>query len=69
MTTPAPPAVLPQRSKTVNTISCLLGVAAAGVGLFYVLAGKARLIDIVLIVAGLFVAAAGLYLRVRNTAA
>jgi lipid-A-disaccharide synthase-like uncharacterized protein len=44
-------------------------VAAAGVGLFYVLAGKARLIDIVLIVAGLFVAVAGLYLRVRNTAA
>ena len=63
---PAPPSG-PQRSKRLRTITCVLGIGTAGVGLLYVLAGSARAIDMVLIAGGLLVTLASLvFLRGRN---
>ncbi len=56
----------PGRSKTVNNLSLLAGLATAGVGFGYVFRHAARTIDIVLIVAGLLVAGMALYLRMRR---
>ena len=56
---PAPPSGQ-RRSKRLQTITCVAGAGAATVGLVYVLIGKARTIDLVLIVGGLLVVLAGL---------
>ncbi len=56
----------PGRSKTVNNLSLLAGLATAGVGFGYVFRHAARTIDIVLIVAGLLVAGMALYLRMKR---
>jgi len=66
VTAPAPTAGT-LRSKRLRTITCASGMGAAGVGLIYLLTGKAHVIDIVLLAGGLLVTVAGLTLmRSRN---
>jgi len=66
VTAPAP-ATGTLRSKRLRTITCASGIGAAGVGLIYLLTGKAHVIDIVLLAGGLLVTVAGLtLLRSRN---
>ncbi len=65
MPTPAP-TYGTGRSKRLRTLTCASGIVAAGVGLFYVLAGKACAVDIVLLAGGLLVTLAGLTLIGRR---
>jgi hypothetical protein len=65
VTTPAPTSGT-QRSKRLRTITCASGIGAAGVGLFYLLTGNARVIDMVLLAGGMLVTVAGLTLRRRR---
>jgi hypothetical protein len=66
---PSTPTSGAQRSKRLRTITCASGIGAAGVGLFYVLTGNARVIDVVLLAGGILAALAGLTLtRRRNPA-
>jgi len=55
-----PPPSGRRRSKRLQTVTCVAGAGTAAVGLVYVLIGKARTIDLVLIVGGLLVVLAGL---------
>jgi len=57
----------PLSSKSVNNVTCAAGLVTAGIGLLAVLTRSGGPIDVVFILAGLFVALAGLILRGRSS--
>jgi hypothetical protein len=59
-TGPTPAAVSPKRFKTVGILACLMGIAAAVVGLVGVMSGGLDLTDILLFVGGLLLGVVGL---------
>ena len=66
MAAPARPARPPLRSKTVNTVTCVAGLATAVIGLLGVLTRAGGAFDMVFILGGLLVGLAGLILRGRS---
>jgi hypothetical protein len=67
-TGPTPATVSPKRFKTTGILACLMGVAAAVVGLVGVITGGLDLTDMLLFVGGLLLSVVGLR-RLRQTRA
>lgn len=59
-TVPTPAAVSPKRFKTIGILACLMGIAAAIVGLVGVMSGGIDLTDILLFVGGVLLGVVGL---------
>lgn len=62
----APPARQRLSSRKVNTVTCVAGLAAAGIGLFGVLTRAGGAFDVVLLLGGLLMTLVGLILRGRS---
>ena len=68
VTGPTPASVSPKRFKTVGILACLMGIAAAVVGLVGVMSGGLDLTDILLFIGGLLLGVVGLR-RLRQSRA